>query len=260
MAGSTFWKEKTISGRKIGDEYLNSEFGWKPLISDVTDIISAVSHARSVLEQYERASGSLVRRRYSFPISYSTVTTDVAGSGVIFQDHPTFHTPGRAMVTKLQKEVWKQTWFSGAFTYHLPTGYKSHSKIMELGAKADALLGTDLTPEVLWNIAPWSWAVDWFSNAGDVISNLSSWATDGLVMKWGYIMEKTISKNTYYQIDEGTKSTSIYDSHILGTPIVASVETKQRRVASPFGFGLDFSSLTSRQKAIIAALGITRRK
>jgi len=118
--------------------------------------------------------------------------------------------------------------------------------------EAKKLLGLSLTPETLWNIAPWSWAVDWFSNTGDVISNLSDWASDGLVMHYGYMMEKTIVKDTYNITPSGIQAFPSVPNLTLVT------ETKQRIRANPFGFGLSFDGLSTIQKAILAALGISR--
>jgi len=256
--GSSLWKEKTLSGREAGDEYLNVEFGWKPMIADIQDIVQGVRHAHDVLAQYERASGSFVRRRFSFPTSYSEVTYPGTSNDFVLLDNAIeLRDPSKAPAQYFRREqITKSIWFSGAFTYQLPSGFKSRNKLEELRAKADALLGVNLTPEVLWNLAPWSWAVDWFSNAGDVISNLSDWATDGLVMKYGYVMEHCSARNTYYQDSTG----KMFAPTFLGSPVVASVETKQRIVATPFGFGLDWDKLSPRQWSIITSLGLTRGK
>jgi len=119
---------------------------------------------------------------------------------------------------------------------------------------ATKLLGLDLNPETLWEMAPWSWAVDWFTNAGDVIHNVNAWSSDGLVLKYGYIMEHTIVRDIYTWVgDTRFKPDTVYPD-----VVVLVTETKLRRRATPFGFGLTFSSLTKRQKAIAAALGLTR--
>jgi hypothetical protein len=119
-------------------------------------------------------------------------------------------------------------------------------------ALADKLFGISLTPEVLWNLAPWSWAVDWFSNTGDVISNLSDWASDGLVLQYGYMMEHTVSSYTY-----SMSPTGIYRG-VPAPPVSFVTETKIRRRASPFGFGINLSALSARQNAILVALGLSR--
>jgi len=120
--------------------------------------------------------------------------------------------------------------------------------------RAIDVLGLDLDLEVLWNAAPWSWAVDWFSNTGDLIHNMNRWSTDGLVLKYGYIMEHSVVRDKYTFVGPtGMKPVSTYP------PSVTLVtETKIRRRATPFGFGLTLSGFTNQQKAIVAALGISR--
>jgi len=119
--------------------------------------------------------------------------------------------------------------------------------------EAKKLLGLTLTPDTLWNAAPWSWAVDWFSNTGDVISNVTDSVTDGLVMRYGYIMEHSIVKNIYSLTKPGT-----LNPDVRVPSITLVVETKKRRRANPFGFGLSWGSLSLRQQAIALALGLTR--
>jgi len=213
VAGAALWKERTKAARlhKTGsEEYLNLEFGLKPMIADVTDIVNGVRHAQAVLRQYERGSGSLVRRRYDFPASYFVDWRDEPLGAFMLQDDPSFRLPGRRAVCVSKYEIHRKIWFSGAFTYHLPTGFHSRNAIERIGAKADALLGTGLTPETIWNAAPWSWAVDWFSNAGDVVSNLSSIAIDGLVIQYGYVMEHCSATRTYNCYDQGIPTESGY--------------------------------------------------
>jgi hypothetical protein len=41
-------------------------------------------------------------------------------------------------------------------------------------------------------------------------------------------------------------------------PLVFNIETKTRRRANPFGFGVSWEALSARQIAILTALGITR--
>jgi len=260
LAGSAFWERKAFTGREIGDEYLNQEFGWKPMVSDVRSICEAVASSHAILKAYEEGSGSIVRRRYEFPESYSETTVQGAATDFAVlsgSNSPALRDPLKPPAVLYQRSVQtKKVWFSGAFTYHLPTGFKSRNAMERLSAKANVLLGTDLTPEVLWNAMPWSWAVDWFSNAGDVISNLSDWSTDGLVLKYGYVMEHSSASNTYFQIDGG----KMFTPNIIGSPVVAYVETKQREVATPFGFGLNWDAFSPRQWAITAALGLSNQK
>lgn len=268
IIGHTLWKSRTRQlrdldpeGKKSAGEYLNTEFGWKPLLAEISDLYKSVSEADKILAQYERDSGRVVRRRFEFP-SVETATSGVVRSGVapyigaMASAIPASYSslPRTGKVILVQKFTRKQ-WFSGAFTYHLPADYKSRRAMAGYAAKAEKLFGVSITPEVLWNVAPWSWAADWIFNFGDVIHNVSSWATDGLVLRYGYMMEHVRSESTY--IYEGP---AYWPEAPLPAPLILVSETKQRVQATPFGFGLTWQGFSPRQLSIIAALGITKSK
>jgi len=252
------WKDGVENLLKRGaDDYLNFQFGLAPLTADIVSFANVVSRFNVLVKQYERDAGKVVRRKWNFePIRTETVSTLAAGSGpslpgansavlAAYTDDP----QGRVILSR-KTEV--RRWFSGAFTYHLPVGYVSRNKVASLSSQAERILGLEPTPETLWNLAPWSWAVDWFSSAGDVVSNVSDWSTDGLVMRYGYLMEHASAIDTYYW------SGSIKYNATPPSPVVVSHESKQRRRANPFGFGLTWGGLSPRQLAIAASLGISR--
>nr|QDH88736.1 MAG: hypothetical protein H1Rhizo25414_000004 [Leviviridae sp.] len=268
LFGASILKERLRFHKSLGEEYLNEEFGWKPLIGDLRSIASAVTHSHKVLSQYERDSGKVVRRRYEFPEETSQSTTFVRNQSASLGTWTGLFNPvypggdpleilyygGSTGSLYRTRQTWKKVWFSGAFTYHLPSLYNSRIKMVEDARHASTLLGLDLTPEVLWNATPWTWAIGWFSNAGDVVANLSDWATDGLVLKYGYIMMHSIVTDTYFVTNRGRLSSPAAQP----SKVVISVETKRRKKATPFGFGLTMGQFTPRQLAITAALGLTK--
>lgn len=85
------------------------------------------------------------------------------------------------------------------------------------------------------------------------MSNVTAFADDGLVLRYGYVMQST-----------KTTVTSTLSGHRLGGVAQPDLtmsygrETKVRRVATPYGFGLNLDGLQPRQWAILAALGISR--
>lgn len=258
LAGSSMWKESANRARRApGREYLNVEFGWKPLLRDVQSLLDGIYRADMLLRQYERDSGKVVRRRYEFPLESSSESTihqsnvspwvGVSG-GAMFDT--TKINQGRVLRT-LDKST--RRWFSGAFTYHLPSGYNTRNEMHRRALMIKKILGLEITPEVLWNLAPWTWAADWFFNAGSVLSNLTDWKSDGLVLRYGYIMEHTRASNTYT-----FSGPTGFNGSANPSPIRLVAETKQRKKATPFGFGLTWNGFTPRQLAIAAALGISR--
>jgi len=155
--------------------------------------------------------------------------------------------------------VTDKIWFVGKFRYYIPDiGSSEWTK-----RTTRALYGANITPEVAWNLLPWSWLIDWFGNIGDVMSNMSSNAVDNLTADYAYIMR---TQETRYDMEGATTWNQ------LGSPTGASwipagrvqkrgwstTTTKTRVGASPFGFGLTFDGLSTYQLGIAAALGISR--
>lgn len=253
------WREGTKRARKAGaSEYLNVEFGYKPILSDMDKFFQAVFNSSRLLKQYERDSGKMVRRRYGFQ---PVITTEMspfpmAGPWLVPDTDAWYKEGGDVGFCMRDRTTTRRQWFSGAFTYYLPSGYDSRNAMDREALRLQKIFGAELTPDVIWNIAPWSWAVDWVSNAGDVISNLSNWLSDGLVLRYGYMMERCTTIDTYTWLGP----TGFQQDSIRPSTVSLISETKLRRRATPYGFGLDWSSFSPRQWAIAAALGISKSK
>jgi len=261
LIGSTLRSMASMTSRDrrkaIAGEYLNYEFGWKPLVNELSDLYRTVLSLDVVINDYLRNSGKMVRRTYEFPVLTETVakelTTNVSSwtaiSGGFINDPLTIN---KGKVIRVHKTEIRH-WFSGAFSYYVPPADSLRNEMARAVIIAKKSLGITLTPDTLWNLAPWSWAVDWFSDTGDVISNWSNWAIDNQVLLYGYMMEHSRSTYTY---------TFVGPSGLTGgarPPSVTTVnETKRRIKASPYGFGLTSGDLSARQKAIAAALGVSR--
>jgi len=152
----------------------------------------------------------------------------------------------------------KKRWFSGAFTYFLPGNNSWSQKLLRDEAEMRHLYG-GISANTAWNLLPWSWAADWFSNAGDVIHNINAFAQDGLVMPYGYVMERC--ELSSYRTVQGARFGRMVEPDIIDIPTVSSTYGavfQRRRKATPFGFGLTEESFTTRQYAIATALGVTR--
>lgn len=257
--GHAQWRSKADAARKTSGDFLSVEFGYKPIVSDILDFATAVRDFDAVLAQYERDAGKVVRRSRHFPpeISGSTTVFKTGASPFIAASHTAFDGPGpkNGRVT-LTRQGERRRWFEGAFTYYLPSDYHNRKALGGLASKASVILGTDLTPEVLWNLTPWSWAIDWVTNAGDVLSFISDMISDGLVLRYGYMMETSSSTYSYsYSGDPWYKGGTA-----VPAPLIIRHTVKKRVQATPFGFGLTWESFTARQIAILTALGITRTK
>lgn len=242
---------KGLSAHSGADEYLNWQFGIAPTISDVEDTVSSVNNFNKIVEQYQRDSGRNIRRRYSFPVERSTTVTNYADR-YAYPSLTIYHGATKGKYQRTRTTTVKYT-FSGCYTYYFDPGLTTWGKLKRAEQVANKLFGTRVTPLVAWNLMPWSWFVDWNSNAGDVISNVSALMTDGLVIRYAYIMAETTIEDTYTLSDAKIRSGSLgILSQTFGTTI------KQRLKATPYGFGLNIDDFTSRQWSILGALGISK--
>jgi len=242
--------------KKFADEYLNYEFGLKPLISDIDGIVRTVRDTNKILAQLERDSGRLVRRRYSFPVERTIEPMNGTGESQNYISHPTLATrqySGPGLYTH-RRVTEKRMWFSGAYTYHYSQGSDLWSRLKRAEQEGNRLFGLRFSPSLAWELAPWSWAADWVSNAGDVITNLSAFSRDGLVLKWGYVMcDLKIT-------DIHTRRINLVNYGFVRSEQRFTTHVKKRIRATPYGFGLDpdWKDFSSRQLAILGALGISR--
>jgi len=249
------WQAKRL-GRHTGDDYLNLKFGWEPIFRDMNSVAQQINQAERIITQYERDAGKMVRRQYRFPEersiargSFSSVTCPFYGPR-----QSRLERSGQTHVIDYEIEIVKRRWFSGAFTYHLPSDWVSRKNMRGARDMLSNLFDTSITPEAIWNLTPWSWAIDWFANTGDVLHNVSAFAGDALVMRYGYMMQHTVATTTYTSRDP-----FVFKDEGVRTGVVKFVvETKQRRRANPYGFGISWDSLSLAQKAILGALGLSK--
>lgn len=265
LVGASLWRKKLedINEKVAAGEFLNYEFTWKPLVSEITNVMTGISEANKRIEQFNRDSGRVVRRRrdYEPEVSEEVDTVKEPYGPYLLQDSFGFYkTPllkGKVVRSRVRS---RKRWISVAFTYHsnlLGGGGLSPydlNGLQALAQRAELLLGVELNPEVVYNLTPWSWAVDWVSSVGDVIDNLTDYQQYGLVMPYGYVMEHSIVQDTYYWVGPTNLKSSV-----VPNPVRLTTQVKKRVRANPFGFGLTWDALNSVQKSILAALGINRR-
>ncbi len=241
IIGHRIWKDKALTAKNAGEEYLNLQFGWLPLVSDIRETAKAIQNASAITKKFLAGSGKKTRVAFHFPEEIST--TEWVGPHITYGGNGG---GGYLGTTTIKKSV--KTWFKGCFTYYVPDGDSLHEKMARAESIANHLVGARLTPEVVWDATPWTWAADWFANSGDLLRNADLFSHDGLVLQYGYIMQQT---------------TVIVD-HVVDIPGFGRSHTirhgswKVRRKATPFGFGVDLHALSGFQTSILVALGLAK--
>jgi hypothetical protein len=255
----TMFENLKDSPKKVADGYLNLEFAWKPLISDLLGILQVAAKSERILEQYKRDSDRPIGRRYEFPEETSAWTTKEANQRPYPALASTWWTTvsayrGYGELTSSYKRT-SRTWFSGQYRYHIPDYPGVRGDIAEWQRQARVLLGLDASPKLFWELTRYSWLADWFANFGDILTNVSAIGKDNLVLQYGYIMRETTI--------EGEFAWNSYTPPVDRLPLQYITTSgvyneKIRMKATPYGFGLNPSVFTARQWAILAALGISR--
>lgn len=242
-------KRGGFTSRAASQDWLNANFGWMPFIRDLRDFYNVSKNLEERVAQLKRDNGQWMHR--SRTLENSTETT------ILLDDTYLGHLPaldngfyvgnspkGYRRIERIRSN---KCWFEGRFKYWIPDLESS-----PWDARSYAIIfGTMPTPDLIWELVPWSWLVDWVSNAGDVISNVVQSLTNGVTAKYAYVMGSSSEHIT------GDLHTNFADGP-LTTSISAKFLVKRRLAASPFGFGLSSGNFSTWQWSILGALGLSR--
>lgn len=254
--------------RDAGSDYLNVEFGWKPLINDLQGMAQALLGASVGLYQpygafhrsrksqpivnFERAEGG----SSAVPIGYSIGATGLPAKyhAMLENAGSTGQSQARGSVSVVRRSEIKR-WMEGEFVY-LPKADFDRKRYQD---RLETLMSVDITPSVLWELSPWSWLVDWFTDIGGSIASMEAAVSNRVVSTYCYAMEQTETSVSTNAVIFGTSSSSvIYD----GPRTLNHVwkYTRKRRVrANPFGYsGSPDATLNGSQMAILGSLGLTK--
>lgn len=230
-------RDKSTKG--LGGEYLNYQFGISPFINDFDQLKSAIIKSDDLERQLIAGSGKLLSRRVSL-VNEMTTSESKTTQGLYPQIPWVSPSKNQIQVTKTVHSF-TNVWFSGTYSYlYKPSANPVKNQLDRLRH----VYGIDPSISTAWELMPYSWLIDWQTNVGEVLENVSLFAKDGLAMRWGYVM--------CHQIELVTYSFAPYGSISLLT------ENKIRRPGNPFGFASTYDGYTNRQKAILAALGMVK--
>lgn len=241
--------------KSIANNHLAVQFGWKPLLNDIKGLINAQATIDKRLKQLKRDNGRGVRRRCTLLAEESTDSGSVTGNlarakikGVdSLNDVPLPVTMYRTDSTT------ESVWFVARWRYWIPD-----IDTPEFRKRAiRKTFGLELTPALAWELLPWSWLIDWFSNVGDVISNLDYSILPDLAADYAFVMHerrKTRQVTCSFELNQRFQA-----EH---TAVDASADyelvEKYREYASPYGFDVSWPDFSPAQLGILLALGITK--
>lgn len=269
-------KQKADAFRSVGAGYIQTQFGWIPFLRDMQNAGLALKQATEVLQ---RPSGIMRRSRRRKPTITSTegtvtsayistpnsalpawsaqqlpiapVAPEDANGNVYYglasetSGYRGSHYSGET--TKVER------WFDGEFVQLPHIGFDPDNFLSRL----NELVDPRIDPETLWNLAPWSWLVDWHLRIGDSIAANLLAVDDRVHSVYAYAMQTTT-----HSVFNSFRVDSVRNATLVGPTEWGAVQRttmKQRVRANPYGFtagGAD--ALNESQLAILAALGLTK--
>lgn len=249
-----------MSPKGASDSFLNAQFGWAPFIRDIFDVCDVIVNVDRYVQETSRKNNRWDHRETVLDEgSFEQIITTGTGSRVqpnsFLLDQLLNTSASWTKRYTFSKRESYRVWASGDFKFYRPEFDMSRSDYnsgLNQIRRLSTLLGTNISPSLLWNITPWTWLADWFGNAGKVIENLSAAALDGVV-----------SKNVFLMYSYSRTLVLKQELNFLDRPISAEfyriVNSKQRGHAkTPYGFSLLPTQLSGKQLSILGALGISK--
>jgi hypothetical protein len=257
--------------RTLGSDWLNIQFGWTPLISDIMDAVGVLLKLHMLVYASEDAR----RKRGGDLGTWSRfVENPPEGIGGLYYGSPIsavmsapYSVPDNSSVPLLAPASipsgngkWSRSVSIEAdyrFSARFHRGARPNSRERGFIEKATELLGLEVTPAVLWELTPWTWLLDWGSNLGSVAANLSQLDWSNVLLDYAYLT--FVVKTTGAISWQGNPA--IYAGVSLSHDYIAQSYTaseKIREQASPYGFSVSWDGLSPFQLSILAALGMSR--
>lgn len=166
-------REKGLNRHKvIANTWLEANYGWRPLVRDIDD-------ASKYLAEY---TTNVARPPVAVVTGYGEDSKSTENHRSITYSHPYYHVRGRYSVKRTDKVRYK-----AALRVNQPRQYVHKS--LGLGLN-------DFVP-ALWELTPYSFLVDYFSNVGDIV-NAACFQSGQIAwcMKW-IIYERELKLSFY---------------------------------------------------------------
>lgn len=244
---------------RASENLLAIELGWIPLYNDIKNFLNAYRNLnRSYKALLKHEGRTLIRRRDLLKSNpYIAESRNNYGTPYNNQVRPTFVTQcysSGGCYTKWREEADDEIYFIGAFRYYLPRGPRTVRWKAKLRR---AMMGGVLSPSVVWNMLPWTWFADYFTNLGHLIESYSPTSVaESCHCDWAYVIRKR--RNTIIQECTTNVWVAQGKSKTLTIGVKTDLIVKSRARVHPFGTASLNPSLSPRQLAIVAALPLSR--
>lgn len=249
---------KIMQPKKAADHFLNHQFGWVPFLKDLRGFHNTFANLEILIAKISNENNRFIRKRATISQSVQDVSVAAPTSGnLLFPNtslNGTDYNIGGPFWYMFDRVTTTVT-ASGKFRYYRPEfdlTREDYSSAMNEIRRQMTLYGVRISPSNIYKATPWTWAIDWITNAGKLIDRANDYLVDSVASQYLFVSCHMKKERILVQVLPFKSGHTIlsFSRHF---------DTKQRQAAdSPYGFNLSLSNLTARQIAIAGALGISR--
>lgn len=240
--------------KTTGSEYLNSVFGWTPLIRDFENAIKVLTTVDHLIY------GTSYRRHREIRFDNWSENISFKGySSTAFNERRISHVSSiPSFLGYANRDCTFDIRLSARLVPLARPGLGSN-RFIEEAEEVVRNLGL-WYPALGWDLLPYSWLIDWFTHLGSSLTNAMTYgSTPGMTnidYAWATSCLRTIQsvgpkkEPAYWSV--GTNQ-YMYTGHARSFTTV-----KQRSKVTPFGAGLDLGKLNASEISILVMLGFAK--
>lgn len=237
-------KKNRLTPKEAGNQYLGYQFGWRPLVEDVKNLLDLQKHIHDrvgELDRLQKTPEGLKRR-----LHLGRWTGEFERLGIFVESGSGYYSHAVNWYIHTNVNRWGTIrWKPSSIPGHNPKDADTiaQAKRIVSGLSLEAL------QKGAWDLLPWTWIVDWFTNIGDYCL-INSNAVPAYVQS-ACIMTTSSSTNWYVPV---------YDSFpVTGGGGHAFLTTKERYVGAP-SLDVHLPFIGKDRLAILGALFVQRFK
>lgn len=245
VLGRNLPRTPSAFAKRIAGAFLQGQFGWAPMARDLTtmlDFQAAVDRRFHELKRHSQSSHGFRQR-----ISLGTIQS----SPLIRSTNAESNSMGLWRGKEVGMTV-DRRWGQAIYRPTVNAGPYTDERLRQMARRA--VLGIRFDAATAWELIPWSWLVDWFSNVGDVLDanrNDCGYYCDGVLIMRS--LETTIGL-TVTPPGPGNQGQGFKGGSGTYTTV-----SRYRWIQAPnFLPVIDIPILSGRQMSTLGALGIQR--
>lgn len=222
--------------RRLADGNIRYQFGIRPLVADLTAMLNFVDHTDQRMRELQALQRSGLRRKRDLWQG----TSSKASSGTISLNSSPYWlgVQGTWTATSMAR-CW-------GFVKWIPSGDFPTTDRELLRLARRAVLGLTIDGSTAWELIPFSWLIDWFSNVGDLLK-----ARRNIVPCSPSPVQIMVMTRTETRYTISSDSTKLYKDF-------TAVETRKERLVASASLSAQMSLLSLRQMSILGSLAILR--